>query len=431
MPGDHDADPGVVARVDLGLHGAVHAVQAFGGETHRGGGCDGKRGREGGLDLAGLGFEAGLAGQPVDGDVHHFRQLRDGAVAGVGQQMDFGLRPALEDQGIEQRNEGIVGAVDDQGRCIVRPRKKAAPAQRLGGGQQFVHARLMVEAHVVAENVVRTERHVVDDILGEGAIHRSAVDDCGVHRARQPGHGREIAAERHPEVGDLAVADAAGFFDQAEHHIVAFPRKRDRVLGGAGNVECQHGQAEALRQGHAHVVAVHLVGIDAAAEHQHGLAAVVAGHGIEVHRQFDRRAGMRQRQDATLEFDREAGRRGEEGFDLLAQRRAPRVVGKARELGVAIGDRGQEWLARLHVLARLGGPLVRPTPRAISPHVGDLALQRQNVCARNAEGEELVKARLEHRLDIDLVGVAHDKAPRSGSLTQGICVSRLISRRRN
>ena len=216
---------------------------------------------------------------------------------------------------------------------------------------------LVVEGHVVAHDVLRPEGHFGDDVPAEGLVDRTTEIDRGVHSARKPGHGAEIAPEGHPEVRDLAVAEPAGFRHQPEHDLVAFDVQRDGILPGARLIEREDREAHALSHGQAHVVAIHLVGVDAAAEDEHGLAAEIAGRGEQVHRQVDGGAAIGEREHPALELDGKAGRRGHVRRDLILRRPAARVVGEAGELGVAVSEGGEERVSRL--------PAIPAPPRTI------------------------------------------------------------------
>ena len=51
VAGHHDTDPGIMTSINLGLHGGINAVEALGGQTHRGWGSDRQRSCQLGIDF--------------------------------------------------------------------------------------------------------------------------------------------------------------------------------------------------------------------------------------------------------------------------------------------------------------------------------------------------------------------------------------------
>jgi hypothetical protein len=158
-------------------------------------------------------------------------------MTGVGQQMDFSVRATFEDQRVAERDQRIVRSVDDEHRCVIRPVQQRPPRQRRQCGFELLGGRLVVEAHVVADDVGGPEGQAFDVLHLEAFVDRAAKGDRSIDRAGEPCHGGEVAAERHAQMRDLAVTEPPRFLDQSKDHLVAQVRQRDRIFRRARHVE--------------------------------------------------------------------------------------------------------------------------------------------------------------------------------------------------
>ncbi len=145
-----------------------------------------------------------LRGDPAADSGDHLAELGDGAVACVRHEFDLRVAAASKDERVVLWDVDVVGAVDDEHRCIAALIEQGSQRERGHQPCELAPRGLVVQAGGVGDDVCHPE--LPFSVTGERRLDRSAQHDCCVDDPDETAVGREVAAHREPEVRDRSRA---------------------------------------------------------------------------------------------------------------------------------------------------------------------------------------------------------------------------------